>query len=601
MKRKSSQINIEDRSPIRSSFARGFYGVKSSKARLNATSRETQGIDNGELQESPSVPIQRNQAPRSDDPKTSEFAFFKKLKEDAAHNSLPHSLSQNKNQSVKFKSTDCSRERASVIENKHNDFKSSSLPKNVTPDNFASFLSPLGNSSKKSGVDIKKSSTTWIDIHSAQEKVKEYGNRCSNADVFTRKRQKLRQLVANTSFPEVDKLCSKGYDIVSALLSKLFPESNEDQSFGLLETRKLDIDAKSRSFTSPESDMDFKKSDWMPKRNFLELECGASFDVEFSSCWSEIPRALPNPNSPGCYFQTTYSDNRIMEVDHEIGERTAPILCTKVDSAFDFHINRHRSLTMGHLKEFDEFHYPIKTVHRKPQALLLGGELDNAINKELSLCPVLSGSYGNDLQLNLDNHVISGGLTASSLQFAPSTSNNSDNFEECFLQVKDDNIVKVINNFLLPLSHAANHLNSSDYYRYDTTFKDSRVLLSPQNHLWFIRKELNEDHYCLNKEALFSPGLDFYLEPKCVLPVRDSLKDDYSYACPALEFHRNEGLSSYYLLGDENANCLDGLSNKKIMNDETVNFNDWSTFYFEKKVCSLLLDKSNRYESEGDI
>lgn len=74
-------------------------------------------------------------------------------------------------------------------------------------------------------------------------------------ELFARKRQKLRQWVADTSFPEIDELCSKGldtsmlmspfisiiydvmdwmrnflrYDFVSVLVGRLFPQSKEDK------------------------------------------------------------------------------------------------------------------------------------------------------------------------------------------------------------------------------------------------------------------------------------------------------------------------------------------------------------------------------------
>ncbi|KAJ9169706.1 hypothetical protein P3X46_017867 [Hevea brasiliensis] len=628
MKRKSSQINTEHPSPIRSSFPRGFYGVQASKTRFKyAECRTTKGIgckervrftdlvNDDELQESASVPLQRNYAPRSDDPKTSEYAFFKKLKSDANHRFHSHALHQDENQSLNLKPSDYSRERTNIIENSYNDFKSPVLPKNVTPENFVSFLSPLSNASKKSGLDMKRVGTTMVDIHRTLEN-KEYGAQCKNADVFFRKRQKLRQLVANTSFSEVDELCSKGCDFVSVLLSKLFPESNKGKSFEDVKTGKLEIDTNCKPLASPETDVDFKISNWMTRRNFMELEFEPSLDVGFSSCWLGMPRErdVPNFRSQSCHSHRTYLDNVIMEVDYELGERAAPILCIEGDSAFDFHVRKHRSFTSRHLKGLDEFHCPIEPLlGRQRHTFLLGYDYDNMIDKsklsmpcqdtELALHPDLSSSYG-DQQQGLDNSFTVGGLNSlfsycppnlPSLQFSPSAGIRSHNFGKCFPEVKDD-IVAVINKFSLSLSHPANHLNLDECSPCDTTCKGG-ILLSPENHLWFVRKVLNEEHHCSGTEALFSTGPDFYLEPMHI-PVSCSLRDHYKYTWHAHKFHQNEGMPSHFLIGDKNVNYLDGLSHRGLMNHEDmIDIPDWSSFYFQmsvnkEKICPLLLSGS---------
>lgn len=50
-----------------------------------------------------------------DDPKTSEYAFFKKLKEDASHRFHSHALHQDKNRSSNLKPNDCFRGRLKTV------------------------------------------------------------------------------------------------------------------------------------------------------------------------------------------------------------------------------------------------------------------------------------------------------------------------------------------------------------------------------------------------------------------------------------------------------------------------------------------------------
>ncbi len=51
----------------------------------------------------------------ADDPKTSEFAFFKKLKENAVDKFQSHTLHKEENQSKKFKISDCSGGKSSEM------------------------------------------------------------------------------------------------------------------------------------------------------------------------------------------------------------------------------------------------------------------------------------------------------------------------------------------------------------------------------------------------------------------------------------------------------------------------------------------------------
>nr|XP_023873623.1 uncharacterized protein LOC111986220 isoform X3 [Quercus suber]XP_023873624.1 uncharacterized protein LOC111986220 isoform X3 [Quercus suber] len=97
-----------------------------------------------------STPLEGRHSPRSDDPKTSEFAFFKKLKENAGHKYQSHTLHREENQSKKFKISDCPGGNPNSVKFSCKDFSSSLLAENITPSNFSSHLSPIGGASKKS-------------------------------------------------------------------------------------------------------------------------------------------------------------------------------------------------------------------------------------------------------------------------------------------------------------------------------------------------------------------------------------------------------------------------------------------------------------------
>ncbi|KAL4596748.1 hypothetical protein ACB092_12G184700 [Castanea dentata] len=86
----------------------------------------------------------------ADDPKTSTFSFFKRLKENAGPKYQSHTLHKEENQSKKFKISDCSGGNPNSVKFSCKDLSSSLVAENVTPCNFSSHLSPLGRTLKKS-------------------------------------------------------------------------------------------------------------------------------------------------------------------------------------------------------------------------------------------------------------------------------------------------------------------------------------------------------------------------------------------------------------------------------------------------------------------
>ncbi|XP_050204635.1 uncharacterized protein LOC126654722 isoform X2 [Mercurialis annua] len=662
MKRKSSKIN--NPSPIKSSFPRNFHGFQTSKLPT-----ETLADDN---------------------PKTSEYAFFKKFKENHA---AGYKI-RNQNQCSTVKSSESRERRSNVVENRLKEFNTSLFPsENVTtPRNFDSVYSVREKAVKKSVVDMKMAGTFLENAHSIEETIEEQGSQCKIADIFSRKRHKLHQLAINSSFPQVDEPCSKEYDLVSVLLSKLFPESIEEKNFELSKTRKLETDSKSRSLPSLESDMRFNKTQCTPATD-LKLEYKQSSDIGFSSRWLEIPREgeLPNPYSPSYYPLRTYLDDGMMELNYEIRERIAPIIWNEGDSAFDLHSKKHSSFTSGHLQELAEFDYPMQSLHRRQSPPLrlgwdFGTDKSNPSihfqNAEQSLLPILPRSHEDVYFQNLDDRLgaseieilsllpyhshgdvyfqnlddrlgaseigtlsllpyhshgdvhlqklddrpssselgtlsvlpyhshgdvhlqkLDDRLSASelgtlslpyhsptlpSLQFSPSAGNGSHTFGERSPKVKDD-LCPVLNGFSLSLPQTPNRLSLREYSYSDTISKASSILFSPESHLCFMTKALNEE--------TCSTGVDFYLEPKCI-PASDSWRNHYSRTCRQLEFPRDEGMSLHFH-GDKSEIshhfCKD-----------IINIHDWPSTYFQmsvdkEKVPRLLLDKPYSDEFEADI
>ncbi|KAL3717739.1 hypothetical protein ACJRO7_009214 [Eucalyptus globulus] len=167
----------------------------------------------------------------SDVPKTSEYAFFKKLKENKGHRFNSRSVQNEATPITKFISDHNPSTSTHVIDGVHKESGLSLLHQDVTPKNFASLQAPACSVSRKSGTS--------------------YSYKCG--EVFPKKRENLLLWVKTTSFPEIDELFSKGYGFVSILFSHLNPMSNEDNDSTNLDRKQLDSSMSSKLHAYPQS------------------------------------------------------------------------------------------------------------------------------------------------------------------------------------------------------------------------------------------------------------------------------------------------------------------------------------------------------------
>nr|POE84367.1 hypothetical protein CFP56_66404 [Quercus suber] len=474
-----------------------------------------------------STPLEGRHSPRSDDPKTSEFAFFKKLKENAGHKYQSHTLHREENQSKKFKISDCPGGNPNSVKFSCKDFSSSLLAENITPSNFSSHLSPIGGASKKS----------------------------------------------ETSYPHIEELCSKG---------RLFPESNKNSGFKKSKSREVDIDTKSQFLTSLELHSQLKKLSHMPARNYMELDHVTHLDDGPSSCWlNRSPEGvLSNIYTPPIDASIACLEYEMRETDYEVGGRR-PVLCTQCDSTYDFQSKRYGSLAYNHLKELDDLHYPKKCLIKSgSNPLLLGWDFgrnteernssNTCQNAELNLYSPSSSSLGGYHQHILDDRIGAKELSESS--FLSTNSPNvisfpwsySANYNDLDFgkQVEDkEDINADFNHFPLALTLAPDYLTLDEDHKNDTKCKDSSIFFSPHN-LNIMRKVFGERYHHPGFEGvLLSSGLDFDLEWDCPSLSGSSRKHhppvNYAFQSP-----RNEGTYSCFLLKDKSESFLDGSSHR---------------------------------------
>ncbi|OMP06388.1 hypothetical protein COLO4_08165 [Corchorus olitorius] len=283
-------------------------------------------------------------------PKTSEFAFFKKLKKHASERFDCQPIQREESQSKKLNSSkfgkveegtkmlvktfvtpseetninkNCSedfgfplsigkfssKELGSVLSMENVMSMDSRLPlhvNHVTRHDCDPVLSPFGRAANNTEASLNKAFSAFespchiedfLDHDSDSKRprvikivlVPLHLSKPAESDqvgLFSGKRQKLRQL-AHNSFPEIEELCSKGYNLTSMLLSRLLPWSNEKNSIRSAESELVERNSKSELFACSKSDIPSKKLHGMPTRNIMEIECMPDLENGTSSCFSD--------------------------------------------------------------------------------------------------------------------------------------------------------------------------------------------------------------------------------------------------------------------------------------------------------------------------
>ncbi|GAV63856.1 hypothetical protein CFOL_v3_07374 [Cephalotus follicularis] len=556
------------------------------------------------------------------DSKTSEYAFFKKLKRDA------FAVHKEGNQSIKD----------IVNSEKGNIGGVSSFHSFKSPNSFHKEASAENN--------FEKLSATFRDMHSLEKSKEKYSNatrpaggtRYKHDDIFSRKRQKLRQWVAETSFPEIDEFCWKGFDIVSMLLNRLLPESNEDNvcPFRTPKSGQVERNVKTKLLSSPESDIYFKKSHQLPTGNLVGFEYELQdfpwldrrdrflSESNPTICQDLNTRILSNSDPTACHDLNTIQ-YYITEPDSELGGG-ATISCNESNSACGFSLKKHGHLPQSFFEELNDYNDRDRCLpRRKPQMLQLGWDSENMTedrdlsiswqNTELITYPTMLASWGSDHFPSLDNDFQA--YTANELSESFDFSNCTLNFESFLpspsasylkpvrdfgkhgIEDKDD-VVADWNQLPVTLPRTSSYLNLAG--------KCGSSFLSPQNHHRLMNKGFKEVHYHPSTKSPFFTVLDFELGRKC-LPMSHYSKELYSSTYLAPQFPQDKGISSHLHNEDDfesylyDSNCRGTFNHFR---EDIFNFCDWSSYYFQlslckEKACPLLLDKQWPEGSEGEI
>ncbi|XP_074274607.1 uncharacterized protein LOC141598749 [Silene latifolia] len=203
------------------------------------------GIDHPRERSEFSEPVEAREEPfkpvsDSSDPKTSEFAYFKRLKQGVGHTSRINSVNR---ESIQMRNSGPSKNGREFGEPKFiNDVEAPIFDKKLSTLDVGSSLHPedvaIRSSDVHSRVDnyterlnpapaIKTPTAIDLDsfVSASGTASVNSGSQLKDGDIFLSKRIKLQQLISKTLFLEADNL-SKEYDVVSLLLSRLLPEGS---------------------------------------------------------------------------------------------------------------------------------------------------------------------------------------------------------------------------------------------------------------------------------------------------------------------------------------------------------------------------------------
>ncbi|KAI3461013.1 hypothetical protein Pfo_017676 [Paulownia fortunei] len=373
-----------------------------------------------------------NQSPRSGAPKTSEYAYFRKVKNGAVHGhsrSLHKENEQLKSSKINYLIGENS-SASDMLKPSSKDLKFSVSGERAGPSDHNHFLTPRVSKydepdqirSKELTNKIKKRSSLFCEnvtpigqslfSSSLNEASENSENQYSEKGIFSAKRHRLRQWVDHTLFSEMEKLHHEGFDLVSSLLSRLLPKGRENNN-------PSNGDADIHQSNNQEKGLHLShKRDW--DKEPPKICTGRSSEIVLWE-WDTFDSGFPFRN----YGTGSHVQDEWMDLDQHLKSRIHRSSHTQHDFSFSFPFERYRSSDSFHFKELDEFGSIIEHARDEPHRLLLEWDFElgkdrvdsSIINHDTAKneCARLATSWNVDEQQIVDNVLDTKGLCSSSL------------------------------------------------------------------------------------------------------------------------------------------------------------------------------------------
>ncbi|XP_027093829.2 uncharacterized protein [Coffea arabica] len=366
---------------------------------------------------------EQTQPPRTDAPKTSEFAFFKKLKEDiGGYYSRPlhkDGTYQPKASTPNDRNSTDTSTPPNMLKYADRNLRSSLRSESERPIGQFSFLSPPMHAEPNDvyGLNSREDEFKGIKQRSSfactnvtpdgknlvlspfARASNHSGNQNAGTGIFSIKRQKLRQLVADT-FPVVGQCSSNWFDLASVLLNRLLPNGNKKARCqeGVLDTNY-------RLAAVPGLDAEEE----IQTRNTTEFEYTSRWTDYFPEYWSGHPPDsvlskwdVSTSNIPliGCNAETYFLDEKL-NLNRCFDDKAMKSLFRARDPSYCLSSHNYESVSSDHLQELDGVHNSNEPRRREPRSLLLRWDVDE--EKEPTFCSAVATSSGVAYQQTFDD------------------------------------------------------------------------------------------------------------------------------------------------------------------------------------------------------
>ncbi|KAI8523148.1 hypothetical protein RHMOL_Rhmol13G0051600 [Rhododendron molle] len=456
----------------------------------------------------------------------------------------------------------------------------------VIPIDLSFLFSPLGGASKTSGTE------------------------CLDG-VFSGKRKRLRQWVANTSFPNTEEYCSEG-----------FAESSACQCCRNEKPRQMRTETKFSSYAFPELDTGDKDCHWTPRRDLLGTEYGCYSDDVCNRSAENLEIVPSEWDTKGCDSPLSRHASRShfqfgkkkFRADSEVD---TPSMITIQDPYFCSNVENYESTAARHIKGLNDFLGMDESVNgRGPSTLLLGWDVDScqdqgvlSITKRNAEMNYIMATSWDDHQQSLDNCSVESELDTSSFLFSypfqftslphPHSAPFSNVNEEKFLLAELKHFP-----LSLPCTPTCHNL-LKDCDTYDTC--DGSSTFSPLNHQWVLRKVFIEKHHRDMEPFLHPSGLGFDLG-WTHLSI-SSFSDLYSPSYEGSQSPSKESPCSYILTEEQHEDCFYSSNYRQNIphfSEDTLNIHEHfsanSWIPVDKEISTpVLLNSSSWLRTEEDI
>ncbi|KAL8101987.1 hypothetical protein AgCh_033767 [Apium graveolens] len=325
-------------------------------------------------------PVQEPRKRTADGAKTSEFAYFKKLKKEAGRSEL-YPRDGEKSQFMDVETNQYEREKTMKLKQKYDEPKLSvpigterSIDHScLTPPVCASKSCEMINMVESSDKDMifpflneKGTPSNYNHLHSfSQSYPKDTGVEHCDKGIFELKRRKLRQWVSGTLHQEIGELSSEGFSLVGMLLNRLFTEDNKENCDWEPKYSQAEIRAPDRLSLFPDDNTHSRGHYGLHKNHLMEFDDAACKDCCVTQYFPEHRRdvvllELENvgAESPSTTYPIkTYTPCRDFKPCHKIDSSITENLFPESKCA------RYESPSFPHDNPHSRGHYRTHTYH----------------------------------------------------------------------------------------------------------------------------------------------------------------------------------------------------------------------------------------------